>query len=504
MRRISGLSLLVLLILSLAGCAFNLPGSGGGPDIPSLPGDAALAEHLRGTVLVRLAGIQPEEAASAVGGTIARARGDLVRIKLPSGASVSEAVKTLATRPGVACAEPVYIYQTPVVDTDPDRMQPARALTPDYSANQWAPGKINAGDVWSLSPDASGVIVAVVDTGIDLDNPEFAGRILEGYNAITAEEGPTVADDDYGHGTHVAGIIGAAHETPDQVGIRGLAGDVKLMPVKVLDADGYGYNDEIAAGINWAADHGADVINMSLGGRGRSQVIQDAVDHAVRDHGVIVVAAMGNSYRPGWTHYPAACEGVIAVGATRPDGTKADFSSEGPHISVAAPGEDIFSCVWTAEGPTYASWSGTSMAAPHVAGLVALLLSANPDAKPTKIRSVLEGSTGTSTWCEETGNGQIDAYAAYSNYDAIADVYGELAVTVTHGGLPAPGAEVLIQTQTGATATSSRTNENGVAYFHLLRAGTYQVRVTYNNGAAGSQSGVVVTGGGSTPVAVVI
>ena len=130
------------------------------------------------------------------------------------------------------------------------------------------------------------------------------------------------------------GIIGAAHGAEN--GIKGLAGDVRFVAAKVLGPDG-GTNDEVAAGIRWAADR-AQVINMSLGGWGRSQAIQDAVDYAL-SKGVIVVAAMGNGYRYGTTHYPAACEGVIAVGATKPPtAAKADFSSEGPYISVAAPG----------------------------------------------------------------------------------------------------------------------------------------------------------------------
>ena len=359
------------------------------------------------------------------------------------------------------------------------------------------PPDINADDVWLLLDTAglaslADITVAVVDTGIDPTNPEFrdgegTSRITGGYNAIIGE--PSTFDDDYGHGTHVAGIIGSAH---DGTGIKGLAPTVKFLSVKVLRAEGWGTNEEIADGICWAADNGADVINLSLGGWGRSQVIQDAVDYA-NEQGTIVVAAMGNDYRYGTTHFPAACEGVIAVGATIPGGAKADFSSEGPYISVAAPGVDIFSTIWTAGGSSFGVWSGTSMATPHVVGLVALLLSKSPRPSATLVRSILERTAANpATWNKTVGYGRINAQAAFA--DTGGDLYGGLTVNLSGSG-SLSNVEVLIRTNVAlpVTKAANRTNSDGVAHFPYLRAGSYRVDVT--KGTLSGSGTVTVTAG---------
>ncbi len=230
--------------------------------------------------------------------------------------------------------------------------------------------------------------------------------------------------------------------------------------------------------------------------------MQDAIDHAVVDHGVIVVAAMGNEYRHGMTHFPAGCEGVIAVGATRPDGTKADFSSEGLYISVCAPGEDIFSTIWTPGGDSFGTWSGTSMATPHVVGLVALLLTRTSSA--TLIRSRLErtASQGNTGWTRDLGYGVVNAYAAYNDTDP-DDLYGGLTVTVTGTGSVAD-AEVLVRTNVVLPVTkgANRTNVDGVAHFPYLKADSYLINVT--KGPASGSTTVTVSAGGTVPVTVTL
>lgn len=494
MRYIARAGLLGLLVVVLGGCALSLPGGTGGDSKPVSP-DASLAEHLSGQVLVRPAdGAAPEAIAAAVGGEVILVRDGLIRIKLPAGASVSKSVAALKDRPDVSYAEPVYIYRTQVTGP-PTRAAITRGYETDYFDRQWGPGSIHATELWAapgLPAGLSGIRVAVVDTGIDENNPEFAGRIVGGYNAVNP--GQSFYDNE-GHGTHVTGIIAASHA---DAGIKGIAGTVLLLSVKVLSADGSGTNQSVADGIRWAAKPiadgggGADVINLSLGGWGRSRAIQEAVDYAL-SQGVVVVAAMGNEYRYGTTHYPAACEGVIAVGATRPDGTKASFSSEGPYISVSAPGDSIFSTIWTSAGSSFAFWSGTSMATPHVTGLVALLLAQDATRTPTMIRTLLEHyASAPLAWSKKLGHGVVNARAAYIDEDNVADAYGSLRVTVTGGSVN--DAEVLIRaTPGGDTVTANRTNQDGVAHFHFLKDGTYQVTVT--KGALSGTATVDIAGG---------
>src|SRR5690606_7955394 len=196
------------------------------------------------------------------------------------------------------------------------------------------------------------------DTGVQLDHPDLAGGVTEGYNVVG--DGPP--DDDVGHGTHVAGVISAA--VNNREGVAGMSWYNKVMPIKVLDSSGTGTTYSVAEGLIWAVDHGAKVINMSLGNYASAEFLHDAIRYAY-DHDVVLIAASGNddTDRPG---FPAAYPEVSAVAATDANGRKASFSNYGDYIGVAAPGDNIPS---TYPGNQYAALSGTSMASPHVAAL---------------------------------------------------------------------------------------------------------------------------------------
>ncbi len=249
--------------------------------------------------------------------------------------------------------------------------------------------------------------MGVVDTGVDLDHPELAPLLLPGQDMVdlagaapppgTHFEGDWTARDDspqdeVGHGTHVAGTIACA--TNNTFGVAGVTWSCRILPVRVLArvvenapphrVRGTGSAVDIAAGIRWAVDHGAQVINLSLGGYSDTFVERDAVAYAVA-HGVVVVAAMGND-DTNTPSYPAGYPGVVAVGATDQMDRRAPFSNTGPHIAVSAPGVDVLSTVWD-DG--FASLSGTSMASPHVAGVVALIRSCNSSLSADEVGTIL-------------------------------------------------------------------------------------------------------------------
>ena len=232
------------------------------------------------------------------------------------------------------------------------------------------------------------VLVAVLDTGVNGtngDHPDLFGKVVEDINVGYGY------GDQNGHGTHVAGIIAATMNNGK--GGAGIAPDARILSVRVLDADGSGSYDVIIRGIYAAANSGAKVINMSLGGTGYTPLMQEAVDYA-RERGVTVVAAMGND-GTNCVQYPAACDGVIAVVASNSNNSRATFSNYGSWADIAAPGAGIYSTTITKDGSdTYESWNGTSMATPVVAGIVALYKSVYPRATPAEIEARLK-STAT-------------------------------------------------------------------------------------------------------------
>lgn len=235
---------------------------------------------------------------------------------------------------------------------------------------------VNAPMAWHLS-QGEGVGVAVLDTGIDHYHPDLARNIAGGINLVNPG---TLPLDDDGHGTHVAGIIAAARNGRGVVGVAPLA---RLYAVKVLDARGAGSVSDLILGLQWVVDRGIPVANLSLGSPAPSTALARAVAGTLAA-GTTIVAAAGNDGRE--VDYPAAYPGVIAVAAAEPWGRLASFSNNGPEITVAAPGVDILS---TERGGRYGRRSGTSMAAAHVSGVVALYLQLHPGATPDQVREAL-------------------------------------------------------------------------------------------------------------------
>ena len=241
----------------------------------------------------------------------------------------------------------------------------ASQLAAQRKEETWGINRVHAPSAWS-NTQGKGVKVAVIDTGIDSSHPDLSGSVDGGYSAITKTENPSDYQDDNGHGSHVAGTI-AAHR--DGKGVVGVAPKARLYAVKVLNADGSGSLADIIDGIVWAAKNKMDVANMSLGGPESSEALKKAIRFA-RGSGVVIVAAAGNSGEA--VGFPAAYEDTIAVAASDSDDKLAGFSSRGPEVDFIAPGVDVLSVKM---GGGFASHSGTSMAAPHVAGLAALAVS---------------------------------------------------------------------------------------------------------------------------------
>jgi subtilisin family serine protease len=271
-------------------------------------------------------------------------------------------------------------------------------------ARQWGLDAVGGPLAWGITRGA-GIVVAVVDTGI-APAPDLEGRLLAGWNVV---EGTTDATDDNGHGTHVAGTI--AENADNGLAEAGLAPEVSLLPVKVLDASGGGTDSDVAGGIVWAADHGARVLNLSLGGASSSRVLSDAVRYATT-HGVLVVAAAGNE--SGAVGYPARIASVLGVGAVDSSLARASFSNTGTGLDLVAPGVGIVQQTLGDTPGSFvdATYSGTSMATPFVTAAAALVLASKPKTTPASVLRLLERTAqdlGVAGRDDETGYGLVRA-----------------------------------------------------------------------------------------------
>jgi serine protease len=317
--------------------------------------------------------------------------------------------------------EPNYIYQIPpsplpvhlekFLQSPDDKFSPSLIGPNDpYYGKQWNLHKIGVEGAWTRTK-GSGVTVAVIDTGItrvrDLNETKF----VKGYDFVNDREEAT---DDNGHGTHVAGTI--AQSTNNKYGVAGVAYEVNLMPLKVLAAHGGGTIADIAEAIKFAADHGADVINMSLGGGGESHLMKEAIEYAYKK-GVVIIAAAGNESTNG-SSYPARYPHVVGVSAFGPNGEKASYSNFGAGVDISAPGGSEGGTILqetideNGQG-VFLGLQGTSMAAPHVAG-VAALVKAMGVKEPTAVLEVIKQSARViqEDNLNYYGAGQINAEAA--------------------------------------------------------------------------------------------
>ena len=358
----------------------------------------------------------------------------IYRLKLTGGGKVATTIKALLLEPGVLLAEPNYTHRSPEA-----RKNNVWAFgTQEEYADQWAPQAMRLPQAHAISTGA-GVRVAVLDSGIDLTHPALAGRLVPGFDFVDFDTDPSEGTDPqragYGHGTHVAGIIAM------------VAPGAQIMPLRVLDLDGVGNAWVLSEAMlhavdpdhNPATNDGAQVINVSLGSQSRTELLKaisqlascnipapgpegDFTDpgydgdkqRCALSKGAVVAVAAGNSGTDRLREYPAAesAYGKIAVGASTSLRTLADYSNFGSWVDLAAPGDKITS---TFAGGTYATWSGTSMASPMVAGTAALVRAALPGMNS---RAVVDRIDNTTSLLCKTKLRQVDPLAALTNANA--------------------------------------------------------------------------------------
>lgn len=400
----------VALVLALSGC-----GLVGGSGVPAISLNRAAQASLQAKavrydshrIIVKFRATASAQQVQSISRFVAGAVPSLGLSVLNVGLRGASAQLSALTSAGaVEYSEPDALVSTRLTTNDPDL------------ARQYGHRSIHLGEAWDISMGDPRVVVAVVDTGIDLTHPDLRDRLVPGISFVPGTSGPM---DDNGHGTHVAGIIAASAN--NGVGIAGVAPHCRLMPVKVLDAKGNGNTSDIVAGVVYAAEHGARVINLSLGGEGGGKALETAIGYAQR-RGCVVVAAMGND-GANTQDYPASYPGVIAVGAVDSQDQVASYSNFGRWISVVAPGDEVYSTMPTYhvtlddEEPGadigYGTLSGTSMATPYVSGLAALLCSVNPNLTPRGVKTLIERSADdlqTPGFDTFTGFGRINAFHA--------------------------------------------------------------------------------------------
>ncbi len=362
---------------------------------------------------------------------------DFVVYKVADISAVEAIVNALKTNPAVVYAEPNYMFSAlyTVVATIPNDSFYQDGFT------QWGFNKIKADMAYNaglidLSKNKT-IIVAVLDTGIYASHQDFVGKLVAGWNVIEGTSNPADDNDIY-HGTHVAGIIAA--NTNDQTvlgaGYPSMAGvaytnaswtaQVKVMPVKVLDYEGLGSVADIATGIKWAVDNGANIINCSFGSDSESVTLENAINYALAQ-GCICVASSGNTSSYG-NVYPAHYANVVSVGATDENDLKADFSTWGK-VDVVAPGTDIWSC--SGDIAVYTALSGTSFSAPYATGALAMILLKNEAILPERAINILEQTADDVDVLgrdSKTGWGRVNLYRALT--EEVSLVTGELRTYV--------------------------------------------------------------------------
>jgi thermitase len=441
------------LLAAAAVCASALPG----------PAGAARPAFDQSTILVKFA--VPAKAAAIVRSLGDRPLGLTLNgvevVGLDRGEKVQAKVARYRALKTVLYAEPNFIARGQLTD---GKLSPPN--DPQFGS-QWAWGKIQAVDGWSAYPGSysagDAATLAIVDTGVDSHHPDLLdGRILTalGANCVTPSGScsSSSALDDNGHGTHVAGIAAAA--TNNGVGVAGTAYESRVIPVKVLDSSSQGSYAAIANGILWASQHGARVINLSLGGSSASTTLCDAVTEAIAG-GAVVVASAGNGSTSA-ANYPAACPGAVGVAATDSSDNAASFSNYGsPDVFLSAPGASVYS---TYLSGSYTTMSGTSMSAPFVTGVAALLLGQQPALTVTDVKAILAQSSdkiGTGygadpygtcagcTWSSAFGYGRLNLYRALTATAPVSSGF-QVAVTPATATSDGTGATVYTVSVTGS------------------------------------------------------
>jgi thermitase len=342
------------------------------------------------------------------------------------------------------------------------------ANDPYYTGgSEWHLSKIQAPAAWDLSTGSTSKIVAVVDTGVNFNHPDLAGKLLSGgYDFIANDSDPT---DENGHGTAVAGTLSPA--TNNALGVAGVSWNTPILPIRVLDASGSGSYSAIANGITYAADHGAKIINLSLGGTTSSTTLQNAVNYAW-SKGCVIVAAAGNSGSSS-PEYPAACTNVIAVSATDSNDARPSWSNYGSYVDISAPGTNICTLYGSNQ---YANWNGTSFSSPIVSGVLALMASTNGNLSNSALVTALLNNTddiGTAGYDVYFGYGRVNAYKAVSAAKALlaSDTVAPVAAVTS----PANGTTIK---GTSQNISFSATDNVAVTKLQLIIDGTIMVTTT--------------------------
>lgn len=397
-RRLRPIAFAAILLLSLV-----LAGDGWTSGVHA-SGDSTDGRYVPGQLLLKIraeARQSPDSLEAKYGVAALETMPDLgiARVAVPAGQEMETAGR-LQADPAVEWAEPDYLRRAQTVPNDQL-----------YGQYQWNLKKIGMEQAWDVTTGSPDLTVAVLDTGVDSTHPDLAGKLVPGYDFLNDKSDPA---DDGGHGTHNAGVIGAASN--NGMGIAGVAWQARIMPIKVLNSGGVGPDSVIAKGITYAVDHGARVINLSFGSPTASRVLASAVKYAF-DKGALLVAAAGNTAKlDNAVIYPAAYDQVLAVGATDESDKVGDFSQHHPYVGVSAPGVHIVSTFWRGGGyGNYVSASGTSSAAPHVSGLAALILSANPNLSNIQVKQLIQNTAddlGAPGRDEYYGAGRINAERA--------------------------------------------------------------------------------------------
>lgn len=432
-------------------------------------------------------------------------------------AKVKDLVEALRAEAQVAYAEPNYIYTSSFTPNDPYFS----------SSNSWSQGfddlyglkKMNMAAAWDIS-QGNQVVVAVIDSGLDFTHPdiqaniwvnagEIAGNGIDdnnngfiddvyGYDFIGStiynpsqpganpDSDPT---DGQGHGTHVSGTIAATGN--NNMGIIGVAPQAKIMTVKALDDSGTGLATSLAGAIIYAADNGAQVINNSWGGYGDSSLINDAVEYAYAQ-GAVLIAAAGNENNPAEWPHPSKLPQVISVAALDHNDVDAAFSNWGAKIDVGAPGTSILSLLAVDSdfsrrgqrivGQNYLQIDGTSMAAPHVSGLAALLLSKTPSLTQEQVRHIITRTADdvmNAGWDADSGNGRVNALAALNYAGTAPDFFVEITS-------PAPFTANGHSQEVRGTITGSNFDRYELAYARY----TPNQPLTFVNIASGATAGI--------------
>jgi thermitase len=365
-----------------------------------------------------VAGLRGAPARGLRGTQLSQSGQPLVVLTYANQAAAASALRDLQRHPAVVHAEPNVQRHLAWEPTDAS-----------YNEQLWWLQNISAPQAWEITTGNETIIVAVIDSGVSPTHPDLVGRLVPGYNAV---DGSNNTADINGHGTHVAGIIAA--QGANTVGTAGVAMDVRIMPIRVVDDAGEIYVANEIDAIYWAVNNGAHVINLSLGSDEYVQAEREAIQWA-RSQGVVVVAAAGNSVAK--ISYPAQYEETISVGSLQASGQPSAFTSRVTRVDVAAPGESIFSPGWDAffgdywDDVFYADYrpvSGTSFSTAMVSGAVALVKSVAPEYGPERVRTILT-STATplspSGPIAGTGAGRLHVEAAVRTavYGAMHDTW---------------------------------------------------------------------------------